>query len=923
MKIGEAFVEIRADLKGFKRDLDTARKESTKAGKGIADEFQRFIKAAAFGAGIKKSIDAASNLNETVAKTKVVFGDASEAMEKNAAAAAKTMGLSKRAYLDSASALKLLLDAQGLNAEESTRWSETLTGLTADLASFYNASGGAEEVSIALAAALRGEMEPARRFGIMLDDARVKAKAYEMGLYSGKGAIDANAKSQATLALIMEQTAVAQGDFARTADGAANSSRTASAQAENAAASFGQVLLPIYTRVVQVLGFLAEGFGKLPAPIQVAFVALAGFAALGGPVSNLVGTFKAVTTAVSGFATATKVSLGVIGLLLTAAGFLYETFSDGNDKTADVAEATANLADSLKASTAELLLNAEAIRKLKGELPDTSTGFTALSNAVVDAMNAADPGSGDRLQAMLGDLGLTTQEVATAMLVTKDAIDSNSYSYGELAAAVFGITKEQVEWLRSTTTAAGAMTEAEVAAAGLNVELFRQRDKILAVERGATDLRIAFKDTTVDVKGMAKAFIDQARGASDLTQNLVGQAEAQAAANGQGGDAVAIYLEYVRLSANLSVEQQKLALDLDAAAASNAQLAEETEGATEAAARQKAANQDLRDAVADTTTAFDEAADAADKLREAIDAVFAPTMNFEEANRKVLEGTQALTDQFNELDENGVRYAATLDINTQRGRENRAAVQEQANAILDFGVAMVGAGYSTEDAAANVQKMTADLSTQLQMLGLTKEEADAYIASLGLTPENVETSINLANDAKAKEKLADLLEQLGDIDEGSAAEIQALVDQGKFDEAEAKIKEIAKARNIPLKVSVSGSGNIDVRPAGSSFRVVAYAQGGYADKPTAGIFGEAGPEAILPLSKPARLRALLGDPRIAGPVAAALSGGSSGTESAGASPRLVAAGGGVVNHNHFYLYGIDRAFAAKVKGEIDRITRGG
>lgn len=279
MKVAEAFVEIRAETTKAERDV---RKKADSLGKTFAQIFG----AAAFTAGMKKSIDAASDLNETVSKSKVIFGDAAKEMERLGDKAAKSMGLSKRAYLDAAAGLKGLLDNLGLAQDESTAWSRDLTQLGSDLASFFN-TDPADAID-AIGAALRGESEPLRRYNVMLTDATVKAKAFELGLYSGKGAIEASAKAQATLALITEQTSAAQGDFARTADGAANAQRIAKAEMENSAASLGQNFLPVYERVVEVVGFLADKFAGLPSSVQVGVVALAAIVAFAGPIGKTV-----------------------------------------------------------------------------------------------------------------------------------------------------------------------------------------------------------------------------------------------------------------------------------------------------------------------------------------------------------------------------------------------------------------------------------------------------------------------------------------------------------------------------------------------------------------------------------------------------------------------------------------------------------
>ena len=89
--------------------------------------------------------------------------------------------------------------------------SADIVQLAADVGSFNNAPTA--DVVAAIGSAFRGESEPIRQFGVMLDVASVKAKALELGLYDGRGELDKTAKATATYQLILEQTSKAQGDF--------------------------------------------------------------------------------------------------------------------------------------------------------------------------------------------------------------------------------------------------------------------------------------------------------------------------------------------------------------------------------------------------------------------------------------------------------------------------------------------------------------------------------------------------------------------------------------------------------------------------------------------------------------------------------------------------------------------------------------
>ena len=232
--------------------------------------------ALAFGAivtGGYKAAQAASDFNETVSKSGIIFGEASTEIKAFADTAAASLGLSKQAALDASATMGTFGKSAGLAGADLSNFSIEMVKLSGDLASFHNANPA--DVALALGAALRGEAEPIRKFGVLLNDAAVKAQAMKMGLYDGTGALDAQAKVLATQKIILQQTSDAQGDFARTSDGAANQQRILAAQVDNAKVAIGQAFLPILETVLPILVNFATAIGNNTGEF-VAFVAVIG-----------------------------------------------------------------------------------------------------------------------------------------------------------------------------------------------------------------------------------------------------------------------------------------------------------------------------------------------------------------------------------------------------------------------------------------------------------------------------------------------------------------------------------------------------------------------------------------------------------------------------------------------------------------------
>lgn len=194
------------------------------------------------------SVAAASDLNEEMSKAQVIFGDAAKSIYKFGDTAAKSLGQSKQQAIAASSTFALFGKSAGLAGDDLVGFSTDMVGLASDMASFSNTSP--EEAIFAIGAALRGESEPIRKYGVLLDDATLKARAMKLGIYDGTGVLTAQQKVLAAQAEILAQTSSAQGDFARTSGGLANQQRIMAAQFTNVKAELGAKLLPVMIKVV-------------------------------------------------------------------------------------------------------------------------------------------------------------------------------------------------------------------------------------------------------------------------------------------------------------------------------------------------------------------------------------------------------------------------------------------------------------------------------------------------------------------------------------------------------------------------------------------------------------------------------------------------------------------------------------------------
>jgi len=288
---------IKAAAKEFANLEGTAKKA------GFALEKMTVPAIAAFGAvavGGIKAAQAASNFNETVNKSNVIFGNAAKSVQQFASTAASSLGQSKQAALEAAATFGVFGKAAGKTGEDLATFSTQMVQLTSDLASFHNANPA--DVALALGAALRGESEPIRKYGVLLNDAALKSQAMAMGIYNGKGALEQNAKVLAAQALILKQTGDAQGDFARTSGGLANQQRILKARIDDAVVAIGTAFIPIVEAVIPVLTTMATWTAKNSGLISAFSIALGVLAGVVAAVSIAYKVYKAaavLTTAVN------------------------------------------------------------------------------------------------------------------------------------------------------------------------------------------------------------------------------------------------------------------------------------------------------------------------------------------------------------------------------------------------------------------------------------------------------------------------------------------------------------------------------------------------------------------------------------------------------------------------------------------------
>ena len=251
-------VYLAADLKKFNRGINQAEGSLKGFGNSVSKYLGPALIAATAAAGafaVKLGVDAvnaASDLIETQNKVAVIFGDSADSILKFAETSVTALGQTETMALEAAATFAQFGKAAGLADENLVDFSTDLVTLSADLASFNNSSP--EDAINAIGSALRGEAEPLRRYGVLLDDAALKAEAMALGIFDGTGKLSTQQKVLAAYEVILKQTTDAQGDFARTADGLANTQRILTAAVGKATAEIGLGLVSALEAATGAMG---------------------------------------------------------------------------------------------------------------------------------------------------------------------------------------------------------------------------------------------------------------------------------------------------------------------------------------------------------------------------------------------------------------------------------------------------------------------------------------------------------------------------------------------------------------------------------------------------------------------------------------------------------------------------------------------
>lgn len=215
---------------------------------------------------VKSGVDNASNLEEVQNVVDTVFGESSKTINDFAKNAGVQFGMTELSAKQFAGSMGAMLESMGLSGNTTKDMSLSLVGLAGDMASFYNLEH--EEAWNKIRSGIAGETEPLKQLGINMSVANLEAYALSKGITTAYNEMTQAEQVTLRYNYLMEQTANAQGDFAKTSDSFANQQRILSLQFENLATNIGTFLLPNLNEIITAFNGMMSGEIELEQGIQ-------------------------------------------------------------------------------------------------------------------------------------------------------------------------------------------------------------------------------------------------------------------------------------------------------------------------------------------------------------------------------------------------------------------------------------------------------------------------------------------------------------------------------------------------------------------------------------------------------------------------------------------------------------------------------
>jgi hypothetical protein len=486
-------------------------------------------------AGMGKAVNAASDLEQATGAVNIVFGDSADIIEKFGQTSATAVGLAESEFKQLSAVTGSFLQNLGYDADEAANQTIILTERASDMAAVFDTD--VSQALEAIQSGLKGEFNPLEQFGVKMNAAAIEAKALEMGLAATKSELDDNAKAQAALAIVMEQTDRIAGQFSRESESFAGKMQRLKARFSDAAAELGQRLLPVAIDLLEWASDMLDRFDALDPKQKDMIVNIAGITAAIGPLlivggkmltwtSSMITIIPKLTTKLIELEAASLGAAGALGILaaaLTVEVLLQKKIFNNN---MDVVDSVAMMNEEIAKSSTTYDEYLERVNQYNNDIKKQTNYTGNLTASVSNAAKLVDVMTESEYEA-----AIAIQSTNNSLTSAEQSLIAKANATLQATGATQGLTTAEDKLSETLDIARDALSNANIPLA--------DRERLMR------ELNIAAGDATIQeyelkdaVNSLAQAYAD---GELNRTEYIEGLGFVESAAGGAAGELWSAY----------------------------------------------------------------------------------------------------------------------------------------------------------------------------------------------------------------------------------------------------------------------------------------------------------------------------------------------------------------------------------------------
>lgn len=263
--VGQIALELGIDSSQIVNQLtgasNKAAKQATSIFSGMGKKIAAGLSIAAFTKFTKDCLEVGSNVTEVQNVVDTAFKDLSGQADQWASNAMTNFGLSELSAKKYMGVFGQMSNAMGITGQAALDMAEDVTGLTGDVASFYNL--GTDEAYTKLKSIWTGETETLKDLGVVMTQTNLDQYALNNGFGKTTAKMTEQEKVMLRYQYVTSALSNATGDFVKTQDSWANQTRILTLRFEQLKASFGKGFIALFTPILRGLNSALAGLQKV------------------------------------------------------------------------------------------------------------------------------------------------------------------------------------------------------------------------------------------------------------------------------------------------------------------------------------------------------------------------------------------------------------------------------------------------------------------------------------------------------------------------------------------------------------------------------------------------------------------------------------------------------------------------------------